>query len=160
MVAPSASGPGEGLKPYHPSCEPSSYKGFVLTPHSFPVVDVEDQLNRLWSIGVFLRTEQQSADENRYFRLKGVLADSREDALRQGVWFGRRLINEELALSADRALHIPGASAYRRAAGEQTWHFRRECSFWPSQEFEERPGPLPQHLLCNECLARQSGNSQ
>jgi|SRR2546423_801965 len=50
--------------------------------------------------------------------------------------------------------------SYRRVKGHDTWHWCRNCLFWPASDYEERT--TSDHFngeLCNECLAREkSGN--
>jgi hypothetical protein len=40
---------------------------------------------------------------------------------------------------------------YRRALKSTTWHFCRNCSFWPRKEFEQRTGVPEEGALCAEC---------
>lgn len=46
------------------------------------------------------------------------------------------------------------ARAYRRAKGQDTWHWCGGCSSWPTSDYEERAGTNTfVGELCNECLA-------
>jgi len=137
------------------------YKGFILTPHAVQVEDGQSRA-RLWTVGVLLRTETQHEDRNRYFQLRGVLVSSKSDALRQGMSYGRRLIDEELIAYIRRLVRKdrPAAAAriYRRARDSLMWHFSERCSFWPEGNYEMRRTRPPTKHLCNECLALASTN--
>ena len=50
--------------------------------------------------------------------------------------------------------------AYRkRKGGSDTWHFCRNCSNWPTSNYEERPEKPTTGELCNECRAKDGAGS-
>jgi hypothetical protein len=69
-----------------------TYKGFLITPCVFRA----DDSARLWSIGVFVRTEKQTPDQNRYFQLKGIFADSRLQAFERSLAYAKELIDQDV----------------------------------------------------------------
>jgi hypothetical protein len=137
------------------------YKGFVLTPHSVRVEEKEVRA-RLWTVGVFLRTDMQTDNQKRYFQLRGVLTSSKSDALKEAISYGKRLIDEELIAYIRRHIEqrrrISTSETYRRARDSLMWHFCERCSFWPKQEYVARRTKPALKLLCNECLALASAN--
>jgi hypothetical protein len=51
------------------------------------------------------------------------------------------------------------ASTYRRRKGNDTWHFCRNCSNWPTSLFDDRSSKPTTGEFCNECLSkRNAGN--
>ncbi|HKU70671.1 MAG TPA: hypothetical protein VJQ51_07525 [Burkholderiales bacterium] len=42
---------------------------------------------------------------------------------------------------------------FRRALGSPTWHFCRNCSGWPTDNFDEDTRE-PKHGLCSECTRK------
>ena len=44
---------------------------------------------------------------------------------------------------------------YRRKNDSDTWHFCRNCSNWPTSNFDERHRRPTTGELCNQCLAKQ-----
>ena len=48
------------------------------------------------------------------------------------------------------------ASPYRRRKGSDTWHFCRNCSQYPTSDYDERPDKPTYGELCNECKAKQA----
>ena len=50
---------------------------------------------------------------------------------------------------------------YRRRKGSDTWHFCRNCSLWPTGDYDTRSSSPTTGELCNECKAKRSaGNCQ
>lgn len=138
---------------------PKRYKGFVVTPHSAQIEDRQVGA-RLWTVGAFLRTETQAPDLNKYFQQRGVFVSTKAEALERGLAYGKRLVDEELVTFV--RLHTRKrryARVYRRAQNSQSWHFCERCSFWPTQNYEQRVRTPSSDLLCNECVARSSGVS-
>ena len=67
----------------------------------------------------------------------------------------RRLVNLK-EISRKRVL----ARSYRRNMGHDTWHWCRNCSFWPEAEYEERErADLSAGGLCNECRAKEANGT-
>ncbi len=49
--------------------------------------------------------------------------------------------------------------AYRRGKSQDTWHWCRNCSIWPTHDYEESSSRPTTGGLCNECHAKQrAGN--
>jgi DNA-binding response OmpR family regulator len=48
------------------------------------------------------------------------------------------------------------AKSYRRTDGYQTWHFRPDCSNWPTDNYEEQNTEHPPGPLCNECKSKEA----
>ena len=44
--------------------------------------------------------------------------------------------------------------AYRRRKGTDTWHFCRNCSNWPTSNFDEQYSKPTTGEFDNECLAK------
>lgn len=93
---------------------PERYRGFVLTPHSFGVEGPGRGQPR-WTVGVFLRTEHQSVDDNKYFRVRGVLLRTRQKAIEESVRFGRWLVDRELLPEVVAAMHEAGGTSLASA---------------------------------------------
>lgn len=71
------------------------------------------------------------------------------------LWSARQLLKEHASLPG-RALHFVGIATYRRTAGNDTWHFCRNCTQWPSLAYiEEYDAPIGAEL-CNECRAKEA----
>lgn len=135
---------------------PKRYKGFVVTPHSAQIEDRQAGA-RLWTVAAFLRTEKQSPDLNKYFQQRGVFVSTKAEALERGVSYGKRLVDEELVtfVRQHNRRRTP-ERIYRRAHSTLSWHFCERCSFWPTQDYEERARRPASDQLCNECIARSS----
>ena len=66
-----------------------------------------------------------------------------------------------LELKKLRAKVQPSAVTYRRRKGHDTWHWCRNCSTWPTKDYEEEASSSKPTTgeLCNECYAQQrAGN--
>jgi hypothetical protein len=46
--------------------------------------------------------------------------------------------------------------AYRRRTGNDTWHFCRNCSLWPTTGYDERTVKPTTGELCNQCRSKDS----
>ena len=44
---------------------------------------------------------------------------------------------------------------YRKRTGSDTWHFCRNCSAWPSNDYAERETKPSSGELCDQCLAKK-----
>lgn len=44
--------------------------------------------------------------------------------------------------------------AYRRKKGSDTWHWCRNCTNWPTSDYDERSS-RPSYDLCNQCLGKE-----
>lgn len=44
---------------------------------------------------------------------------------------------------------------YRRKRGSDTWHFCRNCTGWPTSDYEERTTKPTTGELDNQCLAKE-----
>ena len=44
--------------------------------------------------------------------------------------------------------------AYRRKNGSDTWHWCRNCTNWPTSDYDERTS-RPSYDLCNQCLGKE-----
>jgi len=54
----------------------------------------------------------------------------------------------------------PQNGNYRKRRGSDTWHWCRNCSNWPTSDYDSR-NTKPSGEFCNECLGKQnSGNCQ
>lgn len=52
-----------------------------------------------------------------------------------------------------------GTRVYRKLKGGDTWHFCRNCSTWPTSDFEERSSSPATGELCDECQAKLKAQS-
>lgn len=43
----------------------------------------------------------------------------------------------------------------RRRKGSDTWHWCRNCSNYPTSNYDEKPGRPTSGDLCNECRAKE-----
>jgi len=43
-------------------------------------------------------------------------------------------------------------TTYRRRRGHDIWHWCRDCSNWPTFDYEERTTKPSSGELCNECI--------
>jgi hypothetical protein len=46
--------------------------------------------------------------------------------------------------------------AYRRRQGNDTWHFCRNCSNWPTSGYDERETKPTTGEFCNQCQSKRS----
>jgi DNA-binding response OmpR family regulator len=53
-----------------------------------------------------------------------------------------------------RSLPVP--INYRKKRGSQTWHFRSDCSNWPTSDYEEQSSETAAGEPCNECKWKQA----
>ena len=44
--------------------------------------------------------------------------------------------------------------AYRKRKGRDTWHWRPDCSNWPTSDYSQKPTKPSSGELCNECKAK------
>jgi uncharacterized protein (DUF433 family) len=64
-----------------------------------------------------------------------------------------------LALKKARTKIKYSIVVYRRREGHDTWHWCRNCSTWPADNYEESSSKPITGELCNECRAKQmAGN--
>lgn len=49
--------------------------------------------------------------------------------------------------------------AYRRRKGSDTWHFCRNCSNWPTSDYDEQASKPTTGEFDNECLAKQKAGT-
>jgi hypothetical protein len=48
---------------------------------------------------------------------------------------------------------------YRKRKGHDTWHFCKNCSQWPTSNYDEQYHKPTTGELCNECKSKEkSGN--
>lgn len=48
---------------------------------------------------------------------------------------------------------------WRKKKGSDTWHFCKNCSKWPTYDYEEKYTKPTSGEFCNECKSKQaSGN--
>jgi hypothetical protein len=45
--------------------------------------------------------------------------------------------------------------AYRKSRGSDTWHFCRNCSLYPTSNFDESHSKPTSGELCNQCKAKE-----
>jgi CheY-like chemotaxis protein len=45
---------------------------------------------------------------------------------------------------------------YRRKKGCQTWHFRNDCSDWPTDDYDEQENEPALGEVCNECKSKEA----
>ncbi len=50
-------------------------------------------------------------------------------------------------------------SSYRKKKYSDTWHWCRNCSKWPTSDYEERYSKPTSGELCNECKAKEKENN-
>ncbi|HYM87896.1 MAG TPA: DUF4325 domain-containing protein, partial [Nitrospiraceae bacterium] len=60
--------------------------------------------------------------------------------------------------TASRGVDSPAQKTmlYRKRSGGRTWHYRIDCSAWPTSDFTEQADDPPDGELCNECRAKAS----
>jgi hypothetical protein len=51
------------------------------------------------------------------------------------------------------------ADVWRRRQGNDTWHFCRNCSNWPTSGYDEKSSKPTTGELCNECQAKKSAGN-
>jgi hypothetical protein len=49
--------------------------------------------------------------------------------------------------------------AYRRRKGSTAWHFCRNCSNWPTSNYEKRKTPPSHENRCNECRGKKDNDN-
>ena len=45
---------------------------------------------------------------------------------------------------------------YRRKKGSDTWHYCRNCSKWPTSDYDEQHSKPITGELCNECRGKEA----
>jgi len=50
---------------------------------------------------------------------------------------------------------LGGDNLYRKSKSSDTWHFCRNCSRWPTSNYDERYTKPTTGELCNECKSKQ-----
>ena len=48
---------------------------------------------------------------------------------------------------------------YRRAKGTSSWHFRSDCTHWPTDDYIRSTGPVGSDL-CDECIRKTDDHAQ
>lgn len=48
---------------------------------------------------------------------------------------------------------------YRKKRGGDTWHWCRNCSNWPTSDYDEQHTKPTTGELCNECKAKDSAGT-
>jgi len=48
-------------------------------------------------------------------------------------------------------------TTYRKRRGSDTWHWCKNCSLWPTSDYEERATKPSSDELCNQCKAKEKG---
>ena len=49
--------------------------------------------------------------------------------------------------------------AYRKLYGKDAWHWCKNCSNWPTANFEEKATKPTSGELCNECRAKEKAGT-
>lgn len=49
--------------------------------------------------------------------------------------------------------------AYRKRKNKDTWHFCRNCSNWPTSDYDEKTTKPTSGEFCNECLAKKENDN-
>lgn len=50
-------------------------------------------------------------------------------------------------------------AVYRRVKGSDTWHYCKNCSKWPTSNYEVSQGKPASGELCNECRSKDSNKN-
>ena len=82
------------------------------------------------------------------------------DEMAQGA-SGSQLRRKLLASKTARGRSKLGPVSFRRSVGHDTWHWCRNCSFWPASNYDEKKTSRRSLAgeLCNECKAKQANGS-
>lgn len=48
---------------------------------------------------------------------------------------------------------------YRKKKGSDTWHYCRNCSKWPTSDYDEQSSKPSTGELCNECKAKEQAGT-
>ena len=48
---------------------------------------------------------------------------------------------------------------YRRKKGKDTWHYCKNCSKWPTSDYEVKFSKPTSGELCNECRSKDANGS-
>jgi hypothetical protein len=48
---------------------------------------------------------------------------------------------------------------WRRKGTRDTWHFCKNCSNWPTEDYEEKTTKPTSGELCDQCLAKQKADN-
>lgn len=51
------------------------------------------------------------------------------------------------------------AAGYRKTKGRDTWHFCRNCSNWPTSNYDTSATRPSSGELCNECQAKEDNKT-
>ena len=57
-----------------------------------------------------------------------------------------------------KLLELKNRKKYRRRRGHATWHWCKNCSSWPTSDYEEMTG-VNRGELCSECSAKEMAGS-
>jgi uncharacterized protein (DUF433 family) len=64
-----------------------------------------------------------------------------------------------LALKETRTKVRASVADYRRGKGHDTWHWCRDCSSWPTDDYEESSSRPTAGELCNECQRKHGAGT-
>jgi uncharacterized protein (DUF433 family) len=61
----------------------------------------------------------------------------------------------------EKLLSLKNKKVYRKLDESDTWHWCKNCSFWPTTSFEERvmSSPPENSEVCNECRSKETASS-
>lgn len=108
----------------------------------------------------YVRRWVRSQQVHTWERERFVLDDLVQEALLQSEALGTQHLDQRYLRASKRTVSQE-ESDYRRRVGADTWHFCRNCSHWPSENFEESVDSPQSGHLCNECSAKErSGNCE
>ena len=48
---------------------------------------------------------------------------------------------------------------YRKTKGRDAWHLCRNCSNWPTSNYDEKPAKPSSGELCNECQGKEKAGN-
>lgn len=48
---------------------------------------------------------------------------------------------------------------YRKRKGSDTWHWCRNCSSWPTSDYDEQYSNPTSGVLCDQCLAMEKAGT-
>lgn len=49
---------------------------------------------------------------------------------------------------------------YRKRETSDTWHWREDCSIWPTKDYTERKTKPKSGELCNQCAAKDRKDAE
>ena len=85
-------------------------------------------------------------------------AELDEEIQRRWKEAGELAVNISDPSLRQKLLELKNRKTYRRRRGHDTWHWCKNCSFWPASDYEEKT-KVGRGELCNQCQSKEAAGS-